>query len=69
MSHDPAANLRAELEQLARLGAATLSAKQLDQLCEAYAYVEVMLGRIPRDRPWADEPMNTFRFPKSGGGP
>ncbi|MBI4081174.1 MAG: hypothetical protein HY423_01050 [Candidatus Lambdaproteobacteria bacterium] len=62
--HDP--TLRAELEQLARLGDATLSAQQLDQLCEAYVYLEAMLGRIPRDRPWQDEPMNTFRFPKRG---
>ncbi len=45
---------------MAKRAGLSLSAEHFDRLCEAWAKVEQLVARIPRDRPRADEPAHTF---------
>ena len=51
---------REEVAAMARRAGLDLSPEHFDQLCDAWKHVEQMIARIPRDRPRADEPAQTF---------
>lgn len=53
--------LRAEVEFLAqRAGLGNLAPQHLDQMVDAYPYVQAMLSRLRRGRDRGDEPAHAF---------
>jgi hypothetical protein len=58
MSPEPAT--RQEIDLLARRAGLSLTDEHLDELVQAYGYVEQMLMRLRRARSYADEPAHVF---------
>jgi aspartyl-tRNA(Asn)/glutamyl-tRNA(Gln) amidotransferase subunit A len=57
---DPAT--RDRVATACRAAGLTLSERQFAMTCAAAPYVEAMTGRLYRERHWAEEPANVFRF-------
>jgi hypothetical protein len=51
---------REEIAVLARRAGLELKAEHFDQLVDAYGHLELMLGRLRRNRSYADEPAHVF---------
>ena len=51
---------RQEIDLLARRAGLSLTDEHLDELVQAYGYVEQMLMRLRRARSYADEPAHVF---------
>ena len=64
MSPEPAT--RQEIDVLARRAGLSLTDEHLDELVQAYGYVEQMLIRLRRARSYADEPAHVFVPTKFG---
>lgn len=56
------ADIRARVDQAVRNAGLPLDEAQVDQVCAAAPYVIDMLGRLGTNRPYGQEPANTFRF-------
>jgi aspartyl-tRNA(Asn)/glutamyl-tRNA(Gln) amidotransferase subunit A len=53
---------RDEIAALCERAGLVLNERQFEQLCATAPYVDAMLGRLRKARPFSDEPMNIFRF-------
>jgi aspartyl-tRNA(Asn)/glutamyl-tRNA(Gln) amidotransferase subunit A len=53
---------RQEIAALCARAGLALNERQFEQLCASAPYVDAMLGRMRKARPFSDEPMNIFRF-------
>ncbi len=51
---------REEIVVLAKRAGLDLAPPYLDELAEAYGYVQQMVARLPRSRPRSDEPAHVF---------
>jgi aspartyl-tRNA(Asn)/glutamyl-tRNA(Gln) amidotransferase subunit A len=54
---------RDEIASLCERAGLVLNKRQFEQLCATAPYIDAMVGRLRRDRPLAEEPMNIFGFP------
>ena len=54
---------REEIAAICERAGLVLSERQFEQLCATAPYIDAMVGRLHRQRPLADEPMNLFQFP------
>ena len=54
---------REEIAAICERAGLVLSERQFEQLCATAPYIDAMVGRLHRQRPLADEPMNVFQFP------
>jgi aspartyl-tRNA(Asn)/glutamyl-tRNA(Gln) amidotransferase subunit A len=54
---------RDEIASLCERTGLVLNKRQFEQLCATAPYIDAMVGRLRRDRPLAEEPMNIFGFP------
>jgi hypothetical protein len=54
---------REEIAALCRRAGLVLNERQFEQLCATASYVDSMVGRLWKARPFDDEPMNIFRVP------
>jgi aspartyl-tRNA(Asn)/glutamyl-tRNA(Gln) amidotransferase subunit A len=55
---------REEIAAICERAGLILSERQFEQLCATAPYIDAMVGRLRRERPLADEPMNVFQFPE-----
>jgi len=54
---------RDEVAAACRRAGLELDARAFQQLCATVPYIQAMVERLRRDRPFTEEPMNTHRFP------
>jgi aspartyl-tRNA(Asn)/glutamyl-tRNA(Gln) amidotransferase subunit A len=54
---------RDEIATLCARAGLILNERQFEQLCATAPYIDAMAGRLRKDRPFDNEPMNIFRLP------
>ena len=53
---------RDEIATLCARAGLVLNERQFEQLCATAPYIDAMVGRLHKDRPFDEEPMNVFQF-------
>ena len=53
---------RDEIASLCERAGLVLNERQFEQLCATAPYVDEMVGRLHKERPFDEEPMNAFQF-------
>ena len=53
---------RDEIPTLCARAGLVLNERQFEQLCATAPYIDAMVGRLHKDRPFDEEPMNVFQF-------
>jgi aspartyl-tRNA(Asn)/glutamyl-tRNA(Gln) amidotransferase subunit A len=59
---DIAQSRRDEIATLCERAGLVLNERQFEQLYATAPYIDAMVGRLRKNRPFDDEPMNVFRF-------